>query len=769
MKNRPHLPLRATPAFHDLPIKRKLLVVIMATTTAAMLLTGLSIVAADNILLRGYLQREFSTLARVIADNSTGALAFDDPDAAGQTLASLRVRPHVIFACIYRPDGTLLATYARRGSDSGCGTTQQANDYQFANSRFANQGVLLRRPVVLGARQIGTLVLLYDLGEIDERSRLFGTTVLAVLLGSGVLAFLLASRLQATIADPVALLARVSESVSQTRDYSIRARKVSGDETGVLVDAFNDMLSGIQSRDRELRNALISREEALGESRSTRDSLRTTLDSIGDAVISTDVNGYIVFSNRVAQTLLRCTDEEVAGRHLDEVFRIVSEITRKPVGSPVAASAGERPDGLSEPTILIACDDTEIPIEHIGAPIRDHEGHIRGTVVVFRDVTARRRSDATSRLLASIVESSEDAIIGQDLTGAIRSWNQGASRIFGYSSSEMVGCTSSAIAVPGVTDEIPEILERLKRGERIDQYNGRRRTKSGAIIDVAITVSPLYDSANQIVGASKIARDITAQVRAADQLAQLNTELKRSNENLARSNEDLERFAFVASHDLQEPLRMIAVYSQLLVRSFPEVPGGEALMFVDSILDGTRRVRGLLADLLAYTEIGGADVTACGIVDLNLVLDKVRLNLQQVIDDSGARITSSTLPVMRVVEGHFISLFQNLVGNAIKYRSELQPDIHISAERAAGRFRFAVADNGIGIEPQYHEKIFVAFKRLHGRKIPGTGIGLAICQRVVERYGGRIWVESQAGQGATFSFVLPEFPDLEATKYGKDC
>ena len=167
-------------------------------------------------------------------------------------------------------------------------------------------------------------------------------------------------------------------------------------------------------------------------------------------------------------------------------------------------------------------------------------------------------------------------------------------------------------------------------------------------------------------------------------------------------------------------------------------------------------MRQLLADLLAYTEINTGCDEPPDTVDLNQVLDTVRFNLQAAIDESGAAITARPLPVLRGHTAQFIPLFQNLIGNAIKYRSDQPPCVQISVQERGGEFVFALADNGIGIAPEYHEKIFVAFKRLHGKQIPGTGIGLAICQRVVERHGGRIWVESQPGRGATFFFTIPK-------------
>ena len=227
------------------------------------------------------------------------------------------------------------------------------------------------------------------------------------------------------------------------------------------------------------------------------------------------------------------------------------------------------------------------------------------------------------------------------------------------------------------------------------------------------------------------------------------------NEQLQRANDDLKQFAFAASHDLQEPLRMITSYSQLLIKGYRGQLDGEAEVCVGFIKDGTQHMRDLLADLLSYTETGAEKGDEKQSVDLNRAFEKVTKNLKSAIDESGAVVTSGDLPTVNGHEARFVQLFQNLIGNAIKYHSQSPPVIRVSAEQRKTEWIFAVADNGIGIEPEHHQTIFGVFKRLHGKAIPGTGIGLAICQRVVERDGGRIWVESQVGLGTTFYFTVP--------------
>jgi signal transduction histidine kinase len=227
------------------------------------------------------------------------------------------------------------------------------------------------------------------------------------------------------------------------------------------------------------------------------------------------------------------------------------------------------------------------------------------------------------------------------------------------------------------------------------------------------------------------------------------------NEELQRANDDLKQFAFAASHDLQEPLRMISSFSQLLIKGYRGQLDGEAEICVGFINDGTTHMQNLLADLLSYTETSSDKGEAGKPIDLNRVFKKVTQNLTRAIEESGAVVTSGDLPTVHGRESRFVQLFQNLIGNAIKYHSASPPIVQVSAEQRKYEWVIAVADNGIGIEPEHHQTIFGVFKRLHGKAIPGTGIGLAISQRVVERYGGRIWVESQVGLGTTFYFTVP--------------
>lgn len=244
-------------------------------------------------------------------------------------------------------------------------------------------------------------------------------------------------------------------------------------------------------------------------------------------------------------------------------------------------------------------------------------------------------------------------------------------------------------------------------------------------------------------------------------LEQANRKLSSANSELSSMNEDLRQFAYAAAHDLQEPLRMLSIYSQLVQRNYQGRVDARADEQLAVIVDGAKRMGMLLTDLLSYSSLMQeemAPVPPC--VEPRAALEQVLSGLSREIELSGAAIAVGALPCVYATEVHVLQIFQNLISNAIKYRSGRPLEIDVSASAQGAFRRFAVRDNGIGIDPAYQKQIFGVFKRLHGREVPGTGIGLAICQKIVERYRGRIWVESETNQGATFCFELPAEPPV---------
>jgi PAS domain S-box-containing protein len=300
----------------------------------------------------------------------------------------------------------------------------------------------------------------------------------------------------------------------------------------------------------------------------------------------------------------------------------------------------------------------------------------------------------------------------------------------------------------------------LERHEPFRDLEMERANPAGGTRWISVTGEPVYDEAGQFRGYRGVGSDITARKHAEAELRRAHDELAKKAEELQRSNAELEQFAYVASHDLQEPLRMVSSYTQLLARRYNDRLDGDAREFMNYVVDGAARMKQLIEDLLAYSRVGtrGKEFKP---VPLEAPLKRAVTNLRAAIEESDAAVTWDALPSVDGDEVQLAQLFQNLIGNALKFRGQATPRIHVSALEENGEWRVSIADNGIGIEPQYFERIFMLFQRLHTLgEYPGTGIGLAICKKVAERHGGRIWVESQLNAGITFHFTLPkrDFP-----------
>ncbi len=361
------------------------------------------------------------------------------------------------------------------------------------------------------------------------------------------------------------------------------------------------------------------------------------------------------------------------------------------------------------------------------------------------------RQDA---LLAAIVDSTADAVISTDRTGRITSWNRGAQTVFGYSDAEAIGAHIELLHPDARSAALT--LESVLDGRRIDHAEVLRIGKGGVERMVGETTSPVID-AGEVVGMATISRDITDRLVLAARLAEAHQELEADRRRLQELNAELQQFAYVASHDLSEPLRSVAGMVRLLERRYRGRLDSDADEFIDFAVSGCDRMRAMIDGLLAYSRVGNQalDVVA---VDLGAVVAEVVESLRQQIDETGTAVEVGALPTVFGDRRQLHQLFQNLVSNAVKFRRpDVAPVVRVSASPAGpDRWRIAVADNGIGIEEQYRERIFTMFQRLHSYdRYEGTGIGLALAQRIVKRHGGEIDVVDNEDGGTTFGVVLP--------------
>jgi PAS domain S-box-containing protein len=365
-----------------------------------------------------------------------------------------------------------------------------------------------------------------------------------------------------------------------------------------------------------------------------RDLLQTTLSSIGDGVIATDLDGLVTFMNPVAEELSGWTQDAAKGKAIHEVLNLTNEAGNAEVENPVIRALREGVViGLANHTFLVSKLGIRIPIDDSAAPIRNASGEVIGGVMVFRDISAQKSAENALKMAHQQLQ-------------------------------------SQAVA-------------------------------------------------------------------------------------LQRSNEELSQFAHVASHDLQSPLNTIVTFTQLLERKHgAQLADGKQLLA--HVVNAATRMRTLIDSLLMYALATGKAAEPLTLVDASLQLRSALENLHSLIQESGATITHDELPTILLDETSLMRVFQNLIGNAIRYRSTAPPQIHISACDQGADWLFSCKDNGIGIDPQYLTSIFDAFKRLHGSDLPGSGLGLSTCQKVIERYGGKVWVESQKSMGSTFFFTVPK-------------
>jgi PAS domain S-box-containing protein len=369
----------------------------------------------------------------------------------------------------------------------------------------------------------------------------------------------------------------------------------------------------------------------------------------------------------------------------------------------------------------------------------------------------RRERDAAAHL-ARIVESSQDAIISQGLDGRIRSWNPGAFRMFGYAPDEIVDQRSDRL-VPGPRrTELAEALERARQGHVINALESDWLRKDGSAIAVSATIFSFSNERGELNGVAMIVRDITSRKREQDALQAKTAELQRS-------NEELEQFAYIASHDLQEPLRMVVNFMDLLKRGYAPNLDELANKYIEFAVDGAARMKQLIDALLTYSRVDGRG-GSFGEVSLQDAYRGAMDDLRHLFGESGASIESDELPVVWADPRQMQQVFQNLLANAIKFRGEAVPHIRLECEEHAAHWELRVRDNGIGFEPRHAERIFQMFQRLHERsRYSGNGIGLAIAKRIIGRHGGRIWATGGVGKGATFHITLPKhaLPQRDST------
>jgi PAS domain S-box-containing protein len=499
----------------------------------------------------------------------------------------------------------------------------------------------------------------------------------------------------------------------------------------------------------------------LSESKESGAKYRALLEAAPDAMVVLNPKGEIVLLNLQAENQFGYQRDELVGQQVKNIIpegfaeRLIADGTR------TAAEALAQQIGTGIELVGRRKDGSSFPIEIMLSPLASAEGVL--VTAAIRDISVRRAAEHHLAQMEGryrgLLEAAPDPMVLVNQAGEIVLVNLQAEKAFGYRRDELVGLRARKLLSDESAQHLIAYTRRSPDGNFAQQsstgidLDGRR--KDGSQFPIAVTLSRLETDEGILLTVA--IRDISTRKKA-------EALLLRTVEELNRSNDELAQFAYIASHDLQEPLRMVASYTQLLGKRYQGKLDSDADEFIAFAVDGANRMQRLIQDLLAYSRVGTKDNELVN-VSTEGALEQAIANLRGAIEDTAAQVTHDPLPVVLADEGQLIQLFQNLVGNAIKYQGPGIPQVHVSSTRTNGdaKWNFSVKDNGLGIEAKYFDKIFGMFQRLHKREeFAGTGIGLAICKKIVERHGGTISVESRAGHGSTFRFALDASPEVRS-------
>ncbi|HZZ57990.1 MAG TPA: PAS domain S-box protein [Opitutaceae bacterium] len=549
------------------------------------------------------------------------------------------------------------------------------------------------------------------------------------------------------------ILAHIQRGERVEHYETVRRRK-----DGTLMDISLTVSPIFDDRGRIVGASQIARD--ISKQRKDRERFRVTLAAVADAVIAADENGRIGFLNAAAVALTGWTEGEAIDAPGECIFRTLDEKTRASRDADLRdVIRGGAAIPLTAHTLLIDRGGQERPIEFSASPVRGAGGAHSGVVIVFRDVSGQRAAELSTLRLAAIIDGSDDAIVGKNLQGIITNWNAGAERLFGYTAEEMIGQSIIRLLPADRRHEEQQILARLQRGERVEHFETIRVRKDGSTVDVSLTISPIRNRDGLIIGASKIARDITALRAAQEKLKahalELEVKVRERSRKLEESVAELEAFSYSLSHDMRAPLRAIQSFTEIVLTDYgAQIPEGAELL--RKVVGAAARMDRLIQDVLAFARLTRAEIHL-GPVDLGRLIEDI-IHERPELQPPAARIVLQG-PLLGVL-GHEASLTQcltNLLHNAVKFVApDTVPVVEVYTEKAGERVRINIRDNGIGIDAEGRKRLFAIFQRLPTEQsYQGTGIGLAIVRKAAERMGGLVGVDSTPGQGSTFWVELP--------------
>ena len=513
-----------------------------------------------------------------------------------------------------------------------------------------------------------------------------------------------------------------------------------GHEIGIIIEKMK-MEEELKNHRDHLEQLVEARTKELGES---EEKFRLAFENAADAIFWADPrSGLIINCNKMAETLLEKNNEEIIGTHQSTLH----PPDKKEYYTNMFEEYIKTKGYFKEDATIITKSGTITPVSIVASlTVISGEPIIQGS---FRDITERKKMEESLReseeKWRSITEYSSDNIWTLDLNYNITFINHTAP---GLTPEGVIGNSVYKYIPEEYQESVEQCFDRILQSSQPDQYYTDYIDPKGNIFHFEARIGPMLKS-GKIIGFTVSSTDITKRKKVEENL-------RSAMEDLKKSNAELEQFAYVVSHDLQEPLRMVASFTQLLQKRYQDKLDDEANEFINFAVDGATRMQGLINDLLTFSRVGTKGISFSP-TDMNIILEDVLANIQQSTIEADAEITYDPLPVIIADGSQMTQILQNLMSNAIKFRGKSPIHIHVSGENKSDKWVFSIRDNGIGIEPKNFERIFVIFQRLHKRdEYEGTGIGLAVCKKIIQRHGGKIWVKSELGKGSTFYFSIPK-------------
>jgi len=722
--------------FAGTPIRRKILSAIMLTSATVLIVTVLGFMIYDTVTFRRAMARNLATLARVIASNSSAALAFKNEKDAREILSSLRVEPHVTSAALYDTQGKVFVRYPADAAENVFSGALP----KLESSRFERSRLVFFEPVTQNGARLGTLCLASDLKALHDRLRLYASLAGILVLGSIGVTFLLSNWLQKRITGPILALVATARAISARRDYSVRAPKFSDDELGLLTDAFNQMLARIQEQ--TVASAFLA----------------AIVESSDDAIIGKDLSGKVVSWNTAAERMFGYPAAEMVGQSIERVISSDRPDEERRVLEQAKCGETRRYE-----TVRVRKDGQPIHLSLTISPIRNPAGTIVGVSSIARDITeriqAREALERQARVLREQAQMLDLAnVMARDPDGRIILWNSGMEKMYGWSRAEVMGRNLREVLQTRFSQSPEEIQATLLREGRWEGELVHTR-KDGQRLTVTSQWVLHKDDQGRPAAVLEVNTDITERKQAEEQIRRLNAELEQRVQErtaeLTEVNKELEGFTYSVAHDLRAPLRHIDAFTRIVSEDFSAALPPEARRYLEIIRKGSQNMSRLVDDLLNLARVGRQELKR-QLTPLNPMVADVVAEMKGETENRRIEWHINQLPAVEGDPGLMKQVFANLLSNAVKYtRPRGTAVIEIGQRQIGGETVIYVRDNGVGFNMKYAHKLFGVFQRLHRmEEFEGTGVGLAIVERVIRRHGGRIWAESEENHGATFYFTL---------------